>query len=78
MKMVKTFEDVRKLMIEKSHIEIFADWGLDRVNLFEGGQASAPAFYVLSKSKSTDKSVFFQLTTNLQEKAKKPFFFSKH
>ena len=72
---IKTFEDVRKLMIEKSHIEIFADWGLDRVNLFEGGQASAPAFYVLSKSKSTDKSVFFQLTTNLQEKAKKPFFF---
>lgn len=71
---IKTFEDVRKLMIENTHIEILADWGLDRVNIFEGGYASAPAFYILSKKTSKEKSVFFQLTTNLQEKAKKPVF----
>jgi hypothetical protein len=71
---IKTFEDIRKLMIESAHIELLADWGLDRVNIFAGGYASAPAFYVLSKEKKKRKSIFFQLTTNLQEKAKKPTF----
>ncbi len=73
---IKTFEDVRKLMIEKTQIELLADWGLDRVNLFDGGYASAPTFYVLSKLKSNSSSIFFQLTNNLQEKAKRPTFFS--
>lgn len=73
---IKSFEDVRKLMIENSHIEVLADWGLDRVNIFDGGYASAPTFYILSKQTNGDQSVFFQLTTNLQEKAKKPVFTS--
>lgn len=72
---IKTFEDVRKLMIEKTQIEILADWGLDRVHIFAGGYASAPAIYVLNKRQSNTKSLFFQLTSGLQEKAKKPTFF---
>jgi len=72
---IKTFEDVRKLMIEKTQIEILADWGLDRVHIFAGGYASAPAIYVLNKRLSNTKSLFFQLTNGLQEKAKKPTFF---
>ena len=72
---IKTFEDVRKLMIEKTQIEILADWGLDRVHIFAGGYASAPAIYVLNKRQSNTKSLFFQLTNGLQEKAKRPTFF---
>lgn len=71
---IKSFEDVRKLMVESTHIDLLADWGLDRVNLFEGGYASAPTFYVLSKRVTDDFGFYFQLTNNLQEKAKKKKF----
>jgi hypothetical protein len=71
---IKSFEDVRKLMVEKAHINFLIDWGLDRVNLFEGGYASAPTFYILSKQKTEEPGIYFQLTTNLQEKEKKRAF----
>jgi len=71
---IKSFEDVRKFIIEKSQIELLVDWGLDRVNLFSGGYASAPTFYVLSKSFVSNESIFFHLTTNLQERYKKEQF----
>jgi hypothetical protein len=72
---IKTFEDVRKFMIEKTHIELLADWGLDRANLFDGGYASAPTFYVLGKNSKGHEGLYFNLTTNLQENAKKNKFF---
>ena len=72
---IKTFEDVRKFMIEKSHIDVMVDFGLDRVNLFGPGILLDATFYVLSKKKSEDKNLYFNLTTNLQEKAKKDKFF---
>lgn len=71
---IKSFEDIRKLMIENTHIDLLVDWGLDRVNLFEGGDASAPTFYILSKRPSTEKTVYFNLFTNIQEKHKKEVF----
>ncbi len=72
---IKSFEDVRKLMIESTKIELLVDWGLDRVNLFDGGYASAPTFYILNKEKSKlNEGVYFNLTNNLQEKAKKGTF----
>ena len=72
---IKTFEDVRKFMIEKSHIDVMVDFGLDRVNLFGPGILLDATFYVLSKEKSKDKNLYFNLTTNLQEKEKKEKFF---
>jgi hypothetical protein len=75
---IKTFEDTRSIMLDYSQIELLADWGLDRANIFEGGYASAPAFYILSKIKSHKASIFFKLTTGLQEKEKKPTFFSAY
>lgn len=72
---IKTFEDVRKYMIEKSHIDVMVDFGLDRVNLFGPGILLDATFYVLSKEKSEDKNLYFNLTTNLQEKFKKEKFF---
>lgn len=71
---IKSFEDVRKFIIEKSKIELLADYGLDRVNLFEGGYASAPTFYIINKFQDKKPSIYFHLTTNLQEKYKKETF----
>lgn len=69
---IKSFEDVRKFILEKTHIDLFVEYGLDRINMFKGtGYASAPAFYVLSKSNSKTRSVFFDIDTRLQEKEKK-------
>ena len=71
---IKTFEDVRKLIIEKTHIELLVDFGLDRVNLFDGGYASAPTFYILSKEIKNKSTAFFKLTDGLQERDKKHYF----
>lgn len=63
---VKSFEDVRKFIIDKLHINVFVDYGLS--NLFDGVMVD-PAFYVLEKEKTTDKAWFIART--LQEKYKK-------
>ena len=71
---IKTFEDVRSYMIEKSHIDVMVDFGLDRVNLFGPGILVEATFYILSKTSSEKKGLYFNLTTNLQEKFKKSKF----
>lgn len=71
---IKTFEDVRTLILDKTHIEILVDFGLDRVHLFDGGYASAPTFYILSKAINSNESAFFKLTDGLQERDKKDSF----
>ncbi|BBE18574.1 type II restriction enzyme methylase subunit [Aquipluma nitroreducens] len=71
---IKSFEDVRQFMIEKTHIDMMVDLGLDRVNLFGPGILLDATFYVLSKTSSIEKGVYFNLTTNLQEKFKKEQF----
>jgi len=71
---IKTFEDVRKFMIDKTHIDVMVDFGLDRVNLFGPGILLDATFYVLSKAKSDQEGLYFNLTTNLQEKFKKGKF----
>ena len=71
---IKSFEDVRKFMIEKTHIHLMVDLGLDRVNLFGPGILLDATFYILEKRKSETPVVYFNLTTNLQEKYKKGEF----
>lgn len=71
---IKTFEDVRKFMIEKTRVDAMVDYGLDRVNLFGPGILLDGTFYVLSKEKSEKAGLYFNLTTNLQEKFKKGKF----
>jgi hypothetical protein len=71
---IKSFEDVRKFMVDKTHIDVMVDFGLDRVNLFGPGILLDATFYVLSKSKSDRDGLYFNLTTNLQEKFKKSKF----
>lgn len=71
---IKTFEDVRKFMIDKCHIDTMVDFGLDRVNLFGPGILLDATFYGLSKGQSKKEGLYFNLTTNLQEKFKKGKF----
>ena len=69
---IKTFEDVRKYLIGQTHINLMVDYGLDRVNLFGPGILLDATFYTLDKSLSNnDAGVYFNITTNLQEKFKK-------
>ncbi|HCV16201.1 MAG TPA: BREX-1 system adenine-specific DNA-methyltransferase PglX [Rikenellaceae bacterium] len=71
---IKTFEDVRKFILDKTHISVFVDYGLS--NLF-GTVMVDPAFYILEKFNSEDKSSLFisldQYTRTPNEKFKKDF-----
>lgn len=71
---IKTFEDVRKFMIDRCHIDIMVEFGLDRVNMFGPEILVETAFYVLSKGENSSEGVYINLTANLQEKHKKSFF----
>ena len=69
---IKTYEDVRKFILENTHINIFVEHGLDRVNVFSNtGQASAPAFYTLDIHKTDNYSVFFDINSGMVERDKK-------
>lgn len=68
---IKTFEDVRKFMIENTHINTMVDFGLDRVNLFGPGVLLDATFYTLDKDVENTPGVYFNITANLQEKYKK-------
>ncbi|WP_426138644.1 BREX-1 system adenine-specific DNA-methyltransferase PglX [Psychrobacter sp. TWR1-1-1] len=72
---IKSFEDVRKFIVNNTHIDVMVDYGLDRVNMFGPGILLDATFYVLSKSDSEDYGLYFNLTNNLQEKFKKTVFF---
>lgn len=70
---IKTFEDVRKFMLENTHINIFVEYGLS--NLF-GTVMVDPAFYVLEKDTHTNDSIFISLdqyTRTAEEKNKKTY-----
>jgi type I restriction-modification system DNA methylase subunit len=71
---IKTFEDVRKFMINKCHIDVMVDFGLDRVNLFGPGILLDATFYILSKKQSQREGLYFNLSSNLQEKFKRGKF----
>lgn len=72
---IKTFEDVRKYMIDKTQIDLLVDYGLDRVNLFGPGILLDATWYVLSKKKQDNhKGIYFNITANQQEKAKQESF----
>lgn len=68
---IKSFEDVRKYMIEQTHIALMVDYGLDRVNLFGPGILLDATWYVLGKKQNNAPGIYFQITGNQQEKTKK-------
>lgn len=73
---IKSFEDVRKFILEKTHINLFVEYGLS--NLF-GAVMVDPAFYVLEKGEKPGESVFMsydQYTRTPEEKQKKEYCLS--
>lgn len=71
---IKTFEDVRKFILEKTYINVFVDYSLS--NLF-GAIMVDPAFYVLEKTADKNQNAWFvsldQYTRTPNEKYKKDF-----
>jgi len=71
---IKTFEDVRKFILENTHISVFVDYGLS--NLF-GTVMVDPAFYVLEKENDKQEKSWFisldQYTRTPNEKFKKDY-----
>jgi hypothetical protein len=53
---IKSFEDVRKYIIEHTHVDLLVDYGLDNV---------------LSKKRKDEEGIYFNITANQQEKFKK-------
>ena len=69
---IKTFEGVRKYILEQSRIDLLVDYGLDRVNLFGGDiLLDSNCWYVIDKNKTNRDGVYFNISTNQQEKFKK-------
>jgi type I restriction-modification system DNA methylase subunit len=73
---IKTFEDVRKFILENTHINLFVEYGLS--NLF-GTVMVDPSFYVLEKGESVNPATFISLdqyTRTPEEKNKKRYCLS--
>lgn len=68
---IKSFEDVRKFMIENTSINVMVDFGLDRVNLFGPGILLDATFYTFDKGQGNAEGIYFDITNGLQEKYKK-------
>ena len=71
---IKTFEDVRKYLVEHTHIELLVDHGLDRSNLFDTTVRLDATYYVLCKKKKNSDGVYFRIANGFQERDKKIVF----
>ncbi|UCN01373.1 BREX-1 system adenine-specific DNA-methyltransferase PglX [Sulfurimonas sp. SWIR-19] len=56
---IKTFEDVRKFIIDKTFIDFFVEWGY--LGMFNPSARVDSAMYILSKNKSDKDSAFMKL-----------------
>lgn len=56
---IKTFEDVRKYMVENTSIDTFVEWGY--LGMFNPSARVDSAMFILNKNKINDKSTFIKL-----------------
>ena len=56
---IKTFEDVRKYILNKTHINLFVEWGY--LGMFHPSARVDSAMYILDKTKIEDNSTFIKL-----------------
>ena len=66
---IKTFEDVRKYMVEKTQISLFVEWGY--LGMFSPTARVDSAFFVLDKEKKSEDSLFIKLNDLYEMKRKK-------
>lgn len=62
---IKTFEDVRKFMIDKTHINFFVEWGY--LGMFNPSARVDSALYILEKSNKQQKDAVFVKLNHLYE-----------
>ena len=62
---IKTFEDVRKFIIDKTHINLFVEWGY--LGMFNPSARVDSALYVLEKSIKEEKDAVFIKLNHLYE-----------
>ena len=62
---IKTFEDVRKFIVSKTHINFFVEWGY--LGMFNPSARVDSAFYVLEKNSQQEKDAVFVKLNNLYE-----------
>jgi hypothetical protein len=62
---IKTFEDVRKFILEKSHIELFVEWGY--LGMFHQSARVDAAMYVLDKQIQKEKETTFIKLNHIYE-----------
>lgn len=65
---IKTFESLRKLIIEQTHISLFVEWGY--LGLFTQSARVDSAFFCLDKQKSNSMSTFIKLNDLYEMKRK--------
>jgi hypothetical protein len=56
---IKSFEEVRKFMLEKTHIDLFVHWGY--LGMFASFARVDSCMFILDKQKNSDKSCFVKL-----------------
>jgi len=62
---IKTFEDVRKFMIDKTHINFFVEWGY--LGMFNPSARVDSALYILEKNSNQEKDAVFVKLNHLYE-----------
>lgn len=72
---IKTFEDVRKYIIEKTHIDLFVEWGY--LGMFNPTARVDSAMYVINKNMSSASSTFIKLN-NYYEGKRYGYFFNAY
>lgn len=56
---IKTFEDLRKYMVEQTYIDIFVEWGY--LGMFNPSARVDSAMFILNKAKRNEESTFIKL-----------------
>ena len=62
---IKTFEDVRKFIIDKTHINFFVEWGY--LGMFNPSARVDSALYILEKNNNKEKDAVFVKLNHLYE-----------
>lgn len=69
---IKTFEDVRKYIVEKTYISLFVEWGY--LGLFSQSARVDSAIFILDKSVRQEESTFIKLNDLYEMKRKEVLF----
>ena len=69
---IKTFEDVRKYIVEKTYISLFVEWGY--LGLFSQSARVDSAIFILDKSVRQEEATFIKLNDLYEMKRKEVLF----